>query len=54
MKKVNKDEMAKGYMEMSAINLAISEECFEVENQAVILGDAYYEMASKKSKGDAQ
>lgn len=55
MKKFTKDEMAMGYVEMGAINLSISQECFEAENQAMAkLGDAYYEMDKEKCEGDTE
>lgn len=34
MGKINIEEIAKGYVEMSEINLSISQECFEAENEA--------------------
>lgn len=54
MNKFNIDEIANGYVEMGALNLAISQECFEAESQAWRLGDARYEMDTKTTKGDAQ
>lgn len=49
MKKKIKD-MARGYREMGEINLSISQECFEAENQAMKLGDAYNEVVGEDSK----
>ena len=56
MKNLNNTEMqvAKGYMEMGAINLAISQADFEFENEAMRLGDANYEMDRTNSQGNAQ
>lgn len=51
---INKFAFAKGYVDMGAINLAISQECFEAENQVMKLGDAYYEMDTEKSEGNSQ
>jgi len=54
MRRFTIEEMANGYVDMGDINLAISQEYFEVENQAMRLGDAYDEVDKKKSEGDAQ
>lgn len=52
---VKKVKMARGYMEMGAINLAISQADFKYENEAMIkLGEIYNEMDSKNTKGDAK
>lgn len=50
MRKFTKDEIAKGYMEMRDINLSISKEYFEAENQAMEIGDAKYEMGKEDTK----
>lgn len=52
MNNFTKDEVAKAYAEMGVINLAISQECFEAENEAWRLGDAYNEVDTKTGKGD--
>lgn len=54
MKKIDENGMRRGYVEMGFINLSISNESFEAENQAMRLGDAYNEMDSKESKGDSK
>ena len=44
-------QMAIGYKEMGAINLAISHADFKYENEAMIkLGDVYNEMATKETE----
>lgn len=54
MRNFSIDEVANGYAEMGALNLAISQECFEAENQSWRLGDAYNEVDTKTTEGDAQ
>lgn len=50
MRKFNHEEMAKGYEEMGAINLAICEEFFHLETE----GEQVSEMDTAKSQGEAQ
>lgn len=50
MKTINYAEMARGYQEMGAINLAISQEFFHLENE----GEKVYEMVTEKAEGEAQ
>ena len=51
MRKIDKCEMAKGYMEMAEINLTIAQECFHAEEEGARLG---YEMDSTDTKGEAK
>ncbi len=55
MRKFTKEEFEKGYVEMGSINLSISKNCFMVEDDAMKLGDAYYEeMDTEKRKIDTE
>ncbi len=48
-------QMAIGYKEMGAINLAISHADFKYENEAMIkLGDVYSEMVAEDTEGYAK
>lgn len=46
MKKIDKDAMAKAYIEMSSINLGISNDCFQCEGQAYDKGVEYIAIQS--------
>lgn len=50
MKKFTLTEVAKGYIEMGEINLAISEEFFLLEDE----GEKIYEMDSEKTEGQTE
>jgi hypothetical protein len=48
-------QIAIGYKEMGAINLAISHADFKYENEAMIkLGDVYNEMVTEDTEGNAE
>lgn len=55
MRKFTNEEINKGYMEMSDINLAISHADFIYESEAMSrLGELYNEMGKKKSQNRAK
>lgn len=50
MRRINYDEMAKGYQEMAEINLTISQEFFHLEKE----GESLYEMDFKETESKAE
>ena len=52
MRKIDKEMMSKGYMEMAEINLTIAQEDFHLENEGANLG--YDKLDSEESKGKAE
>lgn len=52
MRKIDKNAMGNGYLEMAEINLTIAQECFHLETEGANLG--YGELDSKKSKGKSE
>lgn len=50
MRKIDKNEMAKGYQEMALINLTIAQEDFHLEDE----GAKLYEMGNEKAEGEAE
>lgn len=49
-RQIDKNQMAKGYEEMGAINLQISKDFFHLETE----GEKYYEMDSEKAEGNSK
>lgn len=53
MRDINLDNMANGYREMAKINLMISREFFNLENEVMLKGDACIEeLDRKKTEGN--
>jgi hypothetical protein len=51
MKKIDKNAMAQGYVEMAKVNLMITQEDFHLESEGASLG---YEMDITQAQGKAQ
>lgn len=52
MRKIDKEKMGRGYMEMAEINLTIAKECFHLENEGANLG--YDKLDTKKVEDKAE